>query len=253
MEPRCKKGKKRRAKSAQHTAKALWGNGGSGGVWGFSLACRQRFAPHPERPPHTSPQVPFAAARLCFALGPPLSLSPAAAGLPALPSSSYDRLLCHSSRTQKPKGRGKVKPKMTGIIYLVCLLCVCVFCVGWVLCPPFPCARRAPAHPPHPGRQKHAADPAGLSSFFDRPSWSEGPTQLQARAGLCRWVWRWVCLAAGALVLAVVGVPFLLLWWALCRHKRRSSRTADAYGHTMGNAPDPVRFQKLSLIRHPKY
>ena len=147
----------------------------------FSLACRQRFAPHPERPPHTSPQVPFAAARLCFALGPPLSLSPAAAGLPALPSSSYDRLLCHSSRTQKPKGRGKVKPKMTGIIYLVCLLCVCVFCVGWVLCPPFPCARRAPAHPPHPGRQKHAADPAGLSSFFDRPSWSEGP---QRKRGL---------------------------------------------------------------------
>ena len=41
-----------------------------------------------------------------------------------------------------------------------------------------------------------------------------------------------------------------LLW----KGRRAPRATAAlAYGHTMGNAPDPVRFQKLSLIRQPKY
>ena len=128
-----------------------------------------------------------------------------------------------------------------------------VCCGLCVFCPPFPAGAvlQRTHHTPAKNETKTGAGAAGLSSFFDRPSWSEGPPLAllcaqRVRASLS-------VLGGQAFFFVFLFVLLVLVFGSVLGRKHRSGGTADAYGHTMGNAPDPVRFQKLSLIRHPKY
>ena len=54
--------------------------------------------------------------------------------------------------------------------------------------------------------------------------------------------------ACGSAPSLIVCLP--MVFFFLCPSRHVPSRSSpDAYGHTTGNTPEPVRFQKLSLVR----